>query len=245
MCSLLLPFLRRAAVSWHDRNRYRTKFDATHSNHTHTPNYLLWRGSNRVHVWKITVAVQKDGVKENFGRRQPSLIPPPNPLSPSLPPLVPPPVAICCLEIRWLISPYWVPLPPAPTQSPLGAVTLSTLETPPFAVPLVRTQLCLICLSQKKEEVELWLTRAGGEQSLFACGDWGGEYETHSSLLLRKLSTWLRSCMSHCLCSLHLIFFLCCPPPPPFVLALLAPPSAPLEIWIPDVWRHTPFFTRP
>lgn len=107
-----------------------------------------------------------------------------------------------------------MPLPPAPTQSPLGAVTLSTLETPPFAVPLVRTQLCLICLSQKKEEVELWLTRAGGEQSLFACGDWGGEYETHSSLLLRKLSTWLRSCMSHCLCSLHLIFFLCCPPPP-------------------------------
>lgn len=47
---------------------------------------------------------------------------------------------------------------------------------------------------------------------------------------LRKSSTWLHSCMSHCLCSLHFILFFY---PVLFssscVLALL------LHIWIPDV----------
>lgn len=43
----------------------------------------------------------------------------------------------------------------------------------------------------------------------------------------RKLSTWLHSCMSHCLCSLHLVFFLAvlCYPFP-IVLAAVVPRTA-------------------
>lgn len=91
-------------------------------------------------------------------------------------------------------------------QSLMVVLALPTLKPPPLQPPR-SGHSCASFVSHRKKEVELWLTIADWEQTLFVCGDWDGGCETHSFLLLRKLSTWLCSCMSHYLFSLRLIYF--------------------------------------
>lgn len=121
----------------------------------------------------------------------------------------------------------------------LPCFSLPTPKPPQSPPPPDENQLCFICHWQKGK-VEPWLTVAAlGAKSLCFSLHCGVESAppprptpSHSSSSLRKLSTWLCSCMSHCLCSLHLAFSLLsishCISSSGSSLSLL-------QIWIPDV----------
>lgn len=199
--SLPPQFLSRGAVSWHDRNRYKPCDQIRcHTQQSHTRLSTFFEGVTGLMCERLPLLCEGEFWEEA------ELI------NPCLP-LIPQPSTISFSPNHRHLLTWNQPvnfsqsrLPFLPLPSLMVVLALPTLKPPPLQPPR-SGHSCASFVSHRKKEGELWLTIADWEQTFFVCGDWDGECETHSFLLLRKLSTWLRSCMSHYLFSLRLIYF--------------------------------------